>query len=753
MNYEFISNDIERDNIKLPESDKIDSCLLKNNYTEIVKAIDFFTSDEKFLYVHGFIGTGKRQFVKYICEFFNSDVIKLEYYCREATVCDDILLNFTNIIDDNSISKAVSINAKITTLNVKFNQQISSIKKPFVIILHSLDNVLEENLSAITKTFSEVVREENVKIIITTKALKQNLIEDRDSDRKIFLKAFTKEIFKEYLVNQKIEATDKQIEDFYKISRGYYFYTAISSKIMQAMNIPLAEYIQKFEKADMNFDSFIGLTYINLIPNAVKNFFWFLRSIRHGISLNALAVLDLYDEFSIEYLKSNYIIFQAGDMIYLQDYFAQKVEIILPKSTGIKLHKFVIGIYEGQIKEPLKTRVIMLSRQALRTEIEYHKKCISDIENGADEETSNIEISTEKSSPAPVQIVRKIDATIAERMKHAAELSANKKYTEAIEAYIEVSEDDKIDLSTLVECRLNLARLYKSINEFKSAKHYYELVETFYKNNNEQINLNYLYYELTDLYYKMYKNERAIETIKKVIYSVDTPQSLMVNACTLLGNIYSDLNNTDEAFSYYKKALDSLDENVDKNILAELYFKFALANDDKEEYNTAFEYYNKCTNLDMPANPYAALSYSNLASCYYDRKNYDDAIFCFNKAYKIEHDNNNYDGIYYIASNLAKIYAELNSKEALKYLIEAQKSAEFINEPEYIIESSIALGDYYYNIPNKKKEALNEYLKVNNIASMTVNNVNFSKLKQRIEDMRLRMSKEDFENIEKKYEK
>ena len=57
----------------------------------------------------------------------------------------------------------------------------------------------------------------------------------------------------------------------------------------------------------------------------------------------------------------------------------------------------------------------------------------------------------------------------------------------------------------------------------------------------------------------MYKSERAIETIKKVIYSVDTPQSLMVSACTLLGNIYTAQKNTDDAYLYYQKALASMD--------------------------------------------------------------------------------------------------------------------------------------------------------------------------------------------------
>ena len=146
MKYNFLKNTIDKDNINLINSKKINPFLFKNNEAEVKKAIDFIASDEKFLYVHGFMGTGKRQFLNYDCEYINEDVIKLEYYCKEATVCDDILLAFTDIIDNNSLSKAVSINAKITTLSIKFQQQIASIKKPFLIVLHSFDDVLEENV-------------------------------------------------------------------------------------------------------------------------------------------------------------------------------------------------------------------------------------------------------------------------------------------------------------------------------------------------------------------------------------------------------------------------------------------------------------------------------------------------------------------------------------------------------------------------------------------------------------------------------
>ena len=115
MEYKFLTETVDEENIILPESDKINPFLLKNNYADIMKAIDFIASKEQFLYIHGFLGTGKRQFINYVTDFLNNEVIKLEYYCKVSTVCDDILLAFIDTIEKNSISKAVNLNAKVTT--------------------------------------------------------------------------------------------------------------------------------------------------------------------------------------------------------------------------------------------------------------------------------------------------------------------------------------------------------------------------------------------------------------------------------------------------------------------------------------------------------------------------------------------------------------------------------------------------------------------------------------------------------------
>ena len=745
MTYQFLDSSIDVNDIILPNSDKIHPLLLKNDDSEIKKALAFFASDEKFLYVHGFLGTGKRQFINYVTDFLQKDVIKLEYYCKESTVCDDILLYFIDIIEKTALSKAVNLNAKVTTLAVKFQTYISSIKKPFVIILHSFDDISNENSNLISQNLQEALTNDNLKIILSTRALVQGILGDIKFDKKVFLKAFSKDIFKEFLTANQITCTDTTLEDFYKYTRGYYYYTALAIKIIQAMKISLNEFLEKFAMSGMNFDSYLGMTYINLIPNTIRNFFWFLRTVRHGLTLNALAVFELYDEFSIEYLKANLMIFQVGEVIYVQDYFQQNIDISIPAKTEIKLHKYIISIYEKQLKEPLQSREILISRQALRAEIEYHNECIKKIESGATQEEKPAEAPQQE----PVAEKKVIPQDIDSKLQTARKLSEEKRNTEAIELYSDILNDEKLDIQTKNEVRLSLARAYKAIGSYSKAEYYLERAESYYKKNNEVINLNYLYYELTDIYFLMYKCERAIETIKKVIYSVDTPQSLMVAACTLLGNIYTAQNNADEAYSYYQKALESLDENTPEDTLAELYFKYALASDDRGDDKTAFEYYTKCVTLNED-NPYKSLAYSNMGACYSDNGNFSDARDCLKKAYDIEKRNNDYDGIYYNASQLAEVLVKLHDKEALNYLLEAKQSAEFLDEGYYIMESCVALGDYYYNDSSLAKKALKEYFEAKKFAIAIGDDI--EKIDSRIKDMKLRMNKEDFSEIKNKYE-
>jgi tetratricopeptide (TPR) repeat protein len=224
----------------------------------------------------------------------------------------------------------------------------------------------------------------------------------------------------------------------------------------------------------------------------------------------------------------------------------------------------------------------------------------------------------------------------------------------------------------------------------------------------------------------------------------------MVDACTLLGNIYSETKNSDEASKYYQKALESIDDTTLPEGLSELYFKYALMCDENGDTVNAFEYYNKCINLNENS-PFKALAYSNIGSCYMENENYSDAEACFLKAYNLEKNNNNYEGIYYTASNLAKIYIKSNPDKALEYMKEAKQSAEFINEDFYVLEATIALGDYYYDHKDMTKNAATEYFGALKIAKNYGDMIDVKKIEERIQDMKLRMDSNIFEKIEEQY--
>jgi tetratricopeptide (TPR) repeat protein len=141
-----------------------------------------------------------------------------------------------------------------------------------------------------------------------------------------------------------------------------------------------------------------------------------------------------------------------------------------------------------------------------------------------------------------------------------------------------------------------------------------------------------------------------------------------------------------------------------------------------------------------------------MASCYFDNGTYDEAWTCFKKAYELDKQDNNFDGIYYNASHLAKIALKNGSKDAYTYLMEAKKSAESINEEFYILESTLALGDYYYNDPTCYKKGLVEYFKAKKLAKNSSANVELAKIERRINDMKIRMNKEDFQEVAEKYD-
>ena len=174
---------------------------------------------------------------------------------------------------------------------------------------------------------------------------------------------------------------------------------------------------------------------------------------------------------------------------------------------------------------------------------------------------------------------------------------------------------------------------------------------------------------------------------------------------------------------------------IEKPVLAELYFKYALNSDKEGDIDTAVKYYRKCveTSQDRLVNAYLSSALSNLASIYDEDGKSDMAVKYLQESLRLDELSKNYNGIYTSAMKLAEINSSRNPEKALDNLMKAKQCAEELNETFYIASADVALGDFYYN-RRDYKNALEFYN--NAIGFKDLSKDNIEKIEMRIEDIK-----------------
>ena len=192
-------------------------------------------------------------------------------------------------------------------------------------------------------------------------------------------------------------------------------------------------------------------------------------------------------------------------------------------------------------------------------------------------------------------------------------------------------------------------------------------------------------------------------------------------------------------------------DSTDKKILSELYFKYALLCDDKNDPNKAVEYYKKCINLDsnpkININLSAALS--NLAELYDEAGSSDFAAKYYLESLRIDELTRNFNGIYISSMKLAELYTVKDAEKAVKYFEKAKVCAKELGENFYLASTAIAIGDFYYN-RNENEKALENYINAQEVAKDNFSKDNIEKIAQRIEDIKARVGEETFAELEHK---
>lgn len=852
MKYQFLNFFLEKKDLLKQNSEVIDPFVLENNKENLENIYDFYGSEKPILFVNGFMGTGKKQVVNYSLNFLSKEAIVLWYNCFETTILDDILLCFFNEFKKLQTQGIISgLKVKTENFTAKINAYFTSIEKPFVIVLNSYDSIQKENLQEIVDFINHVIGFEKVKIVIVSRTLDRKSFDDDLKYERVTLSALDKTLFEKFLKQNKVSFSSSQLDDLYKHTRGYYFYTSLTTSILKYKNYEVKDFMENFKLSFLSYNKFLEKEILDIIPAISVQFFWLLCIMRHGVTSQILKQMHYYNEENIDFLTKNLLLVQSNGLIFVHDYFREQMDIAIPENVSQKLHKFIIDFYESQL--PLKPleRGILLSRQTIRNEIEYHtlflpKKVgeintnaykamakglefdLSRIKQGKDTQQQQIDI---KETPEnnqqvyPRQQDKKPDyiSTVSpnvsnvdinlndlpfklteDELKMLGNTSTGKNVSERMQSSINFDikrEDGEVPISqeqqeeefkeTLAYCLqvahdeaqkynfklacdwykkaltfnkdenyinelpviyTKMAYAYHKLNEIDNSLKYYNLAREFYNQIGEVVKENYIKLNIANVYYETYKFDLAKNTLLEIIATKDNPHILTTKAYIALANIEDSLSNGNLAFDYYKKALELSNTTMDVETLSELYFKYALSSDDRNDITTAIEYYEKCINInrDPKVNKFLSSAYSNIATLYLEKRDNAIAVKNFLQAYQIDEANENYDGIYFSATKLAQIMQRKLPDKAIFYFKKAKQCAEKLNDIFYMASSLLALGDFYYG-QKQDALALEEYFTALDLVKNDFSKDNISKIEMRINDIKFRIGADKFAIIENEY--
>lgn len=792
MQYSFI--DISKEQKPTQKPVNLNPFLMENCTKQIDAINRFFNGNSKLLLINGFMGTGKTAILNYSLSSLDANCIILQYNCFETTMLDDILLNFFEEFKRlTTLGKVNPPKTRSENFAQKINSYFESIDKPIVVVINSLEEVLKDNKADIIDFINHLCSINNVKVVLISRTFKEDNFNVFSS--KVTILALEKSLFEKFLRSEDLKQIGPLSDELYKFTRGYFFYTDLSIKIMKLKNMKLIDFLDAFSKSFISFNDFILREALSLVDPVSGHLFRFLTVMRHPVSIKLLKTLQLYDEEKCNFFIDNLVLSKVDDSLYLQDYYKIIAENSIPENVRIKLHQGCVDLYNTQL--PLKPleRDLLLSRQTMRNEIEYHSMFIpqqrpilkaneitpTTVYSESVEKVPESEIKIETTEQKDEQIKKMsfifdedefgVLDTIADSIKNYMTYSDKRKEEE--------KEDSKLSLTELMnkakqeESVFNyrhaaslyqkallqntdddyytylptiyskLAFSYQNLSNWYEAQRYFEMARDFYISTGDTEKVCEAKYNIANIFYMTFKKDKA-KALLSEIEKENVSGELKIKTYNLLASLSNDTNTSEK---YYEKAVEYTEENVNKLVLAELYYKYASVLEDVGNDEAAIKYYEKCIGSKVDSE-YMSGALSNIATMYDDMGDSNLAVRYYKESLKIDERTGNQNGIYSTSMKLAEIYAGKSPDTALEYYTKALEIAETLNENFYIVSSATALGDFYYNRKNDEL-AYKNYKKAYALVKDSQYKDNAEKIDRRIQDIKIRVGEERFNEFEK----
>lgn len=802
MSTGFLDNEIDKKSFLKNDKSGINQFLLENNTKQVTELINFLCSSSQLMLVNGFLGTGKTRVVNHAASFLTSDTVVLKYNCFETTILDDILLSFFDDFKKLTVQNIIKQpRAKFENFTQKVEAYFDSIENPVLIIINSFEEILKDNKQEILDFLFHLTSRKNIKIILISRVFSADDFEGKIQYKKCTIIALDKPVFEKFLRSEGIKLIGPVSDELYKYSRGYFFYTLLTTKVINAHKLSLFDFLKGYTKSFLSYNDFILREALSFVDPVSGHLFRFLTIMRHPVSINLLKTIGLYNEEMLNRFLDNHILSTEKNMIYLQDYFKEISQNSISDSVAVKLHRACVDLYNTQL--PLKPfeRDLLISRQTMRSEIEYHSMFIPQRPNITP--VSNMTISSVEYSAGTIgqqkpqsqeQKQEVSEGTKEEQIKNItfifdSEEDEQKVMTEianSINKFIDYSnktlspEENELSLTGLLNAAKNaeneynykkavaycqralllkddddfytllptiytkLAQNYQNLSDWFNSLRYFDLALEFFTSAGDIEKICEMKLAISNIFYITFKHDKAKLLLNDILETRNISNELKIKANIASASLCTD--DIKKAYMYYKTALGFVETLTDKKLLAELYFNYALCCDDLDETESAVIYYKKCIDIDKN-NPHLSSAMSNLALIFDETDMPELAQKYYSESLKIDEAGGNNNGIYVSSMKLAELFRTKSPEKTVEFYQKAIKSAKILNEIFYLTSAYIELGDFYNN-HRKIKFALKYYLSALKSAENHFTPDNIEKINQRITDIKIRLGSR-YDELEK----
>ncbi len=766
---------------------------MQNTYSQFNKKTieqikNFCTSSNDIFLFYAPSGTGKNDILNIALRELKSDFLYFYYCCNSLTVIEDFLLGFYDTLRDYTIQKKIILKKDLSD---NFTQKVSNYMKALtqdtLIVVDNFEKIKEDE--SINNFLINISKQEKTKLILLSRT---DVSLDKFELNGLKTIKIQKEFVDEDGIIQKMSFACPMeelgtIRSLYQISHANTILLKTTFKYIDVTNTSLSDLIDEFNKKPQAYENFITGKALSLIP---QNYMSSIKVLSLSNFLTPLSYLEKYALFDVNYipyLQQRLIINQVKQNIYVHEHIKAYLSQNMSVAEKIRYGDIIIDSLSKEISKGPKDRILRLSREGIRKQIELLEENIPRINPNAPTNTEvsyytqvqNVSApwlnqsaipSTPKINEAPqtpnqedlemlkqfrqshfedkVQEEEKIEIDKASVLREKIKEYEDKfDFKGAISSLKELSLIDKKNENKIFE---KIAENYRKLNKKEDAISYYVKASDNYKNKGNKEKYFAVLLKIADTYFKTYDLERAGKIYHKIA-NEDTDNKNIVEAYIALGSIEEKRYNEDEALKYYNQALRISNETNLTEKTSEIYYFIASIFEKQNKTNDAKKYYQISIECGKN-NAVLADSYLALASLLFDENNTKDAVYNYEMAIsKYEQDKKpKATSLYNANINLAYIFKAMGSDKEEKYLKEALKWASMTNDMFEIATSYIALGDYYYNL-SSNKEALLNYLRAKDSLNEDKNSQNHRMISSRIEDMKYKLGT-DFIDIVKEYE-